>query len=108
MFLVKLMVSLAVLAGAAEVAKRSSFAGAAIIALPLTSMLSMVWLYWDTRDAARVSEFARDIFFLVPASLAFFLPFLVESRTHWAFWQNFALGVVLAVLGIAFTRYMLR
>jgi hypothetical protein len=76
MFFLKLVLSIVVIVGSAEVAKRSVFFGALIIAMPLASMLSMVWLYWDTQDSARVSAFARDIFYLVPPSLAFFLPFL--------------------------------
>jgi glycopeptide antibiotics resistance protein len=108
MFLLKLFLSLAVLAGAAEAAKRSPFIGALIIALPLTSMLSMIWLYWDTQDSAKVSAFARDIFFLVPPSLGFFLPFLLEPRTHWPFWVNFGAGLAVMSGGMLLLRFLLK
>jgi len=108
MFLLKLFLSLAVLAGAAEAAKRSPFVGALIIALPLTSMLSMIWLYWDTQDSAKVSAFARDIFFLVPPSLGFFLPFLLEPRTHWSFWVNFGAGLAVMSGGMLLLRFLLK
>jgi hypothetical protein len=108
MFLVKLLLSVAVLLGAAEAAKRSGFLGALIIALPLTSMLSMVWLYMDTHNSGRVSEYARDIFFLVPPSLLFFLPFLLEPRTQWGFWQNFGAGLVIMVAGMVVVKYLFR
>jgi hypothetical protein len=107
-FLLKLFLSLAVLAGAAEAAKRSVFLGALIIALPLTSMLSMAWLYWDTQDSARVAAFARDIFFLVPPSLLFFLPFLLEPRTHWPFWTNFGVGLAVMSGGMLLMRFLLK
>jgi len=108
MLVLKILISVAVLLVAAEVAKRSPFWGAVIVSLPLTSALAMLWIYWDTRDAARVSAFARDIFYLVPPSLFFFLPFLFASRSHWPFWLNFAIGAVLAASGMAGMRFMLK
>ena len=72
--LVKILFRVTLLLAASELAKRSTFLGAIVIALPLTSMLAMTWLYLDTRDADKVAAFARDIFFLVPTSLLFFLP----------------------------------
>lgn len=92
LYLIKLGLTLTVILASAEVAKRSPNLGAFIVVLPLVSILSMTWLYWDTRDAAKVSAFAREIFYLVPFSLLFFLPFLFEQRTHWPYWLNFSLG----------------
>lgn len=108
MLVLKALISVAVMLAAVEIAKRSPFWGAVVIALPLTSMLAMLWLYWDTRDAARVSAFARDIFFLVPPSLLFFLPFVFESRTHWPFWLNFASGMMLAAGAMFGMRLLLK
>lgn len=108
MLLVKILVSVAVLLAAVEIAKRSPFWGALVIALPLSSMLAMVWLYLDTRDMGRVSAFARDIFFLVPPSLLFFLPFVFEPRSHWPFWLNFATGVALCAGAMLGMRFVLK
>lgn len=100
-YLLKLGISLAVILASAEVAKRSPTLGAFIVALPLVSVLSMTWLYWDTQDSAKVGAYAREIFYLVPFSLVFFLPFLFEPRTHWPYWLNFSLGFL--VLALVFT-----
>lgn len=108
MLFLKIFLSLAIILAAAEAAKRSAFWGALIVALPLTSMLAMLWLYWDTRDAAKVSAFARDIFYLIPPSLVFFLPFLAEPRTHWPFWLNFALGLALTAGAAACMKFLLK
>lgn len=93
-YLLKLGLSLAVILASAEAAKRSPTLGAFIVALPLVSILSMGWLYWDTRDSAKVAAYAREIFFLVPLSLVFFLPFLFEPRSHWPYWLNFLAGLL--------------
>lgn len=98
-FFVKVVVSALVIALASEIAKRDSFWGALLVAMPLTSILAISWLYAETRDNSMVSRFARDIFLLVPGSLLFFLPFLLETKTQLGFLPNLLAG--LALLGVA-------
>lgn len=104
MFVVKLLVSALVIALASEVAKRDSFWGALIVALPLVSILTMSWLYGETRDNALVTRLARDIVVLVPLSLVFFLPFLFEARTRLGFLPNLVLGLALLAAAVVVAR----
>lgn len=107
LFIAKLVISAALIAVATEVAKRYPFWGAVIVVLPLTSVLAMSWLYFETRDDALVSQFARDVFILVPLSLVFFVPFLLEPKTHWGFGLNLTLGLVLlAAVGLVLRRFI--
>lgn len=98
LFVAKVAVSALVIVAATEVAKRSPFWGALLIALPLTSVLAMSWLYAETRDNALLTQFARDIFVLVPVSLVFFLPFWLEKKTQFGFIANMLLGFVLVAV----------
>jgi hypothetical protein len=100
LFLVKVVVSALVIAAASEVAKRDSFWGALLVALPLTSILAVSWLYAETRDNTLVTRFARDIFLLVPGSLVFFLPFLLETKTRFGFLPNLCAGLALLALAV--------
>lgn len=100
LFLVKVVVSALVIALASELAKRDSFWGALLVALPLTSILAISWLYAETRDNLLVTRFARDIFLLVPGSLLFFLPFLLETKTRLGFLPNLVAGLVLLALAV--------
>ena len=100
LFLVKVLVSALVIAFASELAKRDSFWGALLVALPLTSILAVSWLYAETRDNLLVTRFARDIFLLVPGSLLFFLPFLLETKTRLGFLPNLLAGLVLLALAV--------
>jgi len=100
LFLVKVLISALVIALASELAKRDSFWGALLVALPLTSILAISWLYAETRDNLLVTRFARDIFLLVPGSLLFFLPFLLETRTRLGFLPNLLAGLVLLALAV--------
>lgn len=107
LFLVKVAISALVIALASELAKRDSFWGALLVALPLTSILAISWLYAETRDNLLVTRFARDIFLLVPGSLLFFLPFLLETKTRLGFLPNLLAGLVLLALAVWGMRRLL-
>jgi hypothetical protein len=107
LFIAKLVVSALVIAVATEVAKRDSFWGALLVALPLTSILAVSWLYVETRDNTLVTRFARDILLLVPVSLVFFVPFLLETKTRFGFLPNLAVGLGLLALAVWVTRRLL-
>ena len=62
LFFAKVFVSAFVIGIATEIAKRHPFWGAVIIALPLTSILAMSWLYAETRNDEMLVQFARDNF----------------------------------------------
>ena len=100
LFVVKVLISALVIALASELAKRDSFWGALLVAMPLTSILAISWLYAETRDNLLVTRFARDIFLLVPGSLLFFLPFLLETKTRLGFLPNLLAGLVLLALAV--------
>ncbi len=90
----KVAITAAVVVAAAEIAKRSTFWGAAIASLPLTSLLAFVWLYVDTGNAQRVADLSSGIFWLVLPSLTLFavLPWLL--RTGIGFWLSLGTSCV--------------
>lgn len=104
LFIAKVLISAVIIGAATEVAKRHPFWGAVIIALPLTSILAMSWLYAETRNNEQLTQFAQDIFALVPVSLVFFLPFLLEGKTQLGFVANMALGLVLLAVAVLLLR----
>lgn len=86
-----------------EVAKRSTFLGAVLASVPLTSVLAMLWLYLDTGDAAKVSALAGSVFWLVLPSLALFvaLPLLLAKGV------NFYAGLVVSIAITAFCYWLM-
>lgn len=104
LFIAKVLVSAVMIGAATEVAKRHPFWGAVIIALPLTSILAMSWLYAETRDNLLLTQFAKDIFVIVPVSLVFFLPFLLEKKTSLGFIANMLVGLALLAVAVGLLR----
>lgn len=91
----KVLATSILVVAASEAAKRSTLAGAIIASLPLTSLLAMIWLWADTRDAEKVAAFATGVFWLVLPSLALFLVVPLLLRRGVPFAPSLILGVAL-------------
>ena len=100
-YVVKVTVTAAVVVAVSEIAKRSSFWGAVLASLPLTSLLAFVWLYTETGNAQSIAALSQGIFWLVLASLPLFavLPYLLKSG--WPFWPSLA-GACTVTIGAYF------
>lgn len=99
-YAVKVAITAVLVVAVTEISKRSTLLGAVLAALPMTSLLAFVWLYWDTGDAGRVAALATSILWLILASLVFFIALPVLIKTGWAFWPS--LGLSLAITTIAY------
>ena len=97
--IVKVVVTAVLVVAISELGKRSSFAGALLASLPLTSLLALMWLYRDTGDALQAAQLVRGIFWLVLPSLLFFLVFPLGVRAGWGFWPAMAAGVAATLVG---------
>jgi uncharacterized membrane protein (GlpM family) len=64
-----------------ELSKRSTLFGGLVASLPLLSVLSFCWLYYETRDVSKIVTLSHEIFWLVIPSLALFLvlPLLLKK-----------------------------
>src|SRR5688572_24073639 len=85
-YVAKVLLTAAVVVAISELGKRSSFGGALLASLPLTSLLAFVWLYLDTGDTGRVASLSTGIFWLVLPSLPLFLVLPALLKAGWNFW----------------------
>ena len=94
-YLVKIIVTTALVVVISEIARRSSFVGAILASVPLISVLAMLWLYVDTRDTDRVSALASSVFWLVIPSLALFasLPVLLKQGVNFYISIGISIGI---------------
>jgi hypothetical protein len=94
-YVIKILLTLAVVVAVSEIAKRSTFWGAALASLPLTSVLAFVWLYLETGDTQRVAALSAGIFWLVLPSLLLFVVLAFALRSGWGFWAGLGVACVL-------------
>jgi len=94
-----------IVVAASEIAKKSSIFGALIVSLPIISILSLFWLYNDTKDTTKVADFAEGILWLVIPALSLFiiLPYLL--RRDWSFEAAMAAGIFATMIAYAIGVY---
>ena len=89
--LLKAVVSGVIVAAASEAARCSSLLGAILVSLPLTSILTIVWLHRETGDATEVSDLSWSILWVIVPSLVFFVVLPLALRTL-GFWPSLLLA----------------
>ena len=90
-FVLKALLSGAIVATASELARRSSLAGAVLISLPLTSILALIWLYRDTNLTEEAAALSWSILWVIVPSLVFFVVLPLALRTM-GFWPALLLA----------------
>lgn len=93
----KSTVSGLIVAAVSEIARRNPGLGALVVSLPLISILSMIWLWHDTQDTARLAAHAQATFWFVLPSLPMFLLFPVLLRNGMGFWMALVASCVLTI-----------
>ena len=99
----KALLSGVIIAAASEVARRSSLLGAIIVSLPLTSLLTMIWLWRDTHERDEIADLSWPILWVIVPSLALFvvLPLALRSMSFWP-----ALLVACAITAVCYGAWV--
>lgn len=93
-YAIKVLITAVVVVAVSELGKRSSFWGAVLASLPLTSLLAFVWLYRGTGNVEAIVSLSHGIFWLVLASLPLFLILPALLKNGVGFWPAFAASCV--------------
>ena len=103
----KYLVTAALVVLISEVAKRSDRLGGLIAALPLVTVLTLLWLYVERQPAERISNHAYYTLWYVLATLPMFALFPLMHRL-WGFWGAMAGSAVLTGLCFLLLAAVLR
>ncbi len=106
-FLLKAAITITLVLAASVLARRPGWAGALVAALPLTSLLVLGWLYFETHDARRVAELSMGIFWFVLGSLPFFPVLAIALRHNVNIVFAFALAAIAGFAGVALSQWLL-
>jgi hypothetical protein len=81
----KYLTTALIIAGVSEIAKRSERLGAVIAALPLVTVLTLIWLYVERQPDQRIINHAFYTFWYVLPTLPMFLlfPWLMPKAGFW-------------------------
>lgn len=99
LFVLKAIVSGVLVASISTVARRYPGWGGLIASLPLVSLLSMLWLYGETRDAEKVAQLSIGAvwFFLPSIPMFLVIPFMLRSGYSFAVTMTVAVVLTIAL-----------
>ena len=105
--LTKYFVTAAVVVAVSELAKRSDKLGALIAALPLVTVLALIWLYVEQQPQEKIANHAWYTFWYVLPTLPMFLafPFLLPRI---GFWPSLLASAVITVVSFGVFALVLR
>ncbi len=106
-FLLKTAITVVLVLAASVVSRRPGLAGALIASLPLTSLLVLGWLYFDTRDPRQIADLAMNIFWFVLGSLPFFVVLALALRGGVNVTLSFVLASAAGFAGVSVVQWLL-
>jgi len=107
-YIVKVGISAIVVVLVSEVAKRSSFFGALIASLPLTSLLAILWLHVEKAKLDTIANLSQSIFWLVLPSLVFFFLFPALLTRGMQFWPSLSISTTATIIMYFVLIWILR
>ena len=105
-FFLKVLVSSLVISFASWLSFKKPQLAGFIVALPLVSIISLMFSYIEHKDQEKTIIFAKSIFIGVPASLLFFLHFFFAKTFEFNFWVTYILALLFLVIGFFLHKYL--
>jgi hypothetical protein len=97
-YILKLIITTLLIVLISEISKRSSLAGAILAAIPLVSILAMIWMYIDTNDTKAAVDFSNNIVWLIAPSMTLFILFPILIKKNIGFYPSMGISIFMTVL----------
>ena len=97
LFVIKAVISGLLVATISLIAKRYPGWGGLVASLPLVSLLSMLWLYGETRDTEKVAALAMGAFWFFLPAIPMFLVIPMMRRSGYGFGLTIAAAILLTM-----------
>ncbi|MES2980972.1 MAG: DUF3147 family protein [Verrucomicrobiota bacterium] len=81
---------------------------ALLIALPLTSLLAMIWMWQGGQSSSKIAGHAEGTFWFVLPTLPMFLILPWMLRHGWSFWSALGVNCILTTVFFWLTVIILR
>ena len=103
----KYLITAALVVAVSELAKRSDRFGGLIAALPLVTLLTLIWLNAEHQPQAKVANHAWYTFWYVVPTLPMFLAF-PALLPRIGFWPSMVAGIVITIVCFAVLALVMR
>ena len=106
-FILKIIFAAFVIAFASWLSGKKPELSGFIIALPIASILAIVFSFLEHKNTENTVIFAKSILIGVPVSYLFFLPFFFAKNLNMNFWLIYLIGIALLVIGYFVHKYIM-
>jgi len=103
--IIKYLLTAAIVVAVSELAKKSDKLGALLVALPIVTILSMIWLHLESKaggDISKVANHAYYTFWYVIPTLPMFIVLSILLKKGMSFW----LSMMIYILGTWLIFYL--
>lgn len=104
----KLFLSALIIVVVTKIQLVSDRLSALLIALPITSLVAMIWMHHAGQSSQRLANHAEGTFWFVLPTLPMFLIIPWMLRSGWGFWATLAVNCLITVAFFWLTVVVLR
>lgn len=105
LYLLKTLIAAVVIVITTELSKRSTALAALLLALPIVSVTSFIWIWLETQDKTKIAELSAQTFWYVIPSLPMFLLFSWLLTHNVNFYVSLLISCILTAILFAVVRY---
>ena len=105
--LLKLLLSSSIIVLISEISKRDTFVGGLIASIPVISVLSIVWLYIETKNIEDIKNLSNSIFWMVIPSLSLFISLPILLKSGLGFYISLTISVLITLICYYVTVFIL-
>jgi len=94
----KILITALIVVAVSEISRRSTIIAGLIASIPLTSLLAIIWIYFETSDVENIKNLSSNILLMIPPSLTFFicLPIFIDMKIE--FYVSVLFSIVITAI----------
>ncbi len=97
-YIIKLVLSAILILLISEIGKHNTFMGSLLASLPLISIISIIWIYLDTKDVDRIMNLSYNIFWFVLPSLTLFISLPIFLKYGLNFYISLISSIICTII----------
>ena len=103
----KILITALIVVVVSEISRRSTIIAGLIASIPLTSLLAIIWIYFETSDVENIKNLSSNILLMIPPSLTIFicLPLFIDMTIE--FYVSVFLSIVITAIVYLLYFYIL-
>lgn len=95
----KIFITALIVAAITEISKKSVSIGGLIAAMPILTIIALVWFYYEKRDNIFMADFTKSVLAGFPMTIMFFIPTIYLFKKGYNFYLVMFVGIVFLAIG---------